>query len=173
MKSNLFRQATALAISSFVIFSGQALGISSNHQKFTDANTLSKSEIVIIAQGASKQASKDTVQACAQVEFAVEVLGKTITGVEQVEKQVEIQQLKEIPPDLRQPIVDSLKQSIKTFAEAQVIAEQDENSTLVITLTKVISVLDNVAEAIAQGQVGNLEVLNGAKADAEQGCQFQ
>ncbi len=162
MKNNLFHKATALAISSLVVFSGQALAIASNHQKYTKADESRDSEI-FIAQ----------VTACAQVKFAVEVLGQTITGVETVENIVKIKKLKEIPPELRPEIEKSLQESIDTMAEAVVIAEQEKNSKLVFTLTTVISVLENVAQAIAEGKVGQLEVLNGAKADAENGCQFQ
>ena len=150
---------TALFMGSLVIFSGQALAMKSNKQELTNAEALNDSEVAI--------AQQDTERLCAQVQVGVAILDRIITRLEQVEKQVEIQQLKEIPPEFRAEIVNSLKQVINSIAEFQILAEQDKDSQLLITITTVIGVLDNVAEAIAKGQVGQAVRLKGVKAEAE------
>ncbi len=167
MKKPLFNKMTALAMGSLMVFSGQALAIKSNNQKIIDAEALNNLEIVI--------AQQDTGRACAQVKFGVAKLDQIITALEQV-KQLGIQQLKEIPPEVRAQIVNHLKEAIKALVEAKEIVEEDENSELVIAITTVIAILDQVAGDIASGagEVSQVvEVLKGVKADAERACQFQ
>ncbi len=168
MKNQLFNKATALVMGSLMVFSGQALAIKSNNHKIIDAEALNNSEIVI--------AQQDTGRACAQVQVGVAILDQIITALEDtifIIPVIPIYPREEIPPEFRDELKESLREAIKAFAEALGIAEKDKNKELVITITTVIGVLDNVAEAIANGKVGQVEVLKGVKAEAERACQFQ
>ncbi len=171
MKNNLLgKQLTALVIGSLMILSGQALAIKSNNHKIIDAEALNNSKIII---------AQESIEACAQVKFGVAILDQIITKIKQG---LEIQPRGEIPPEVRDQIesylIKSLREAINAFAMAQGIAEKDKKKELVITLTTVISVLENVAQAIASGagEVSQLEqlleVLKRVKAEAEQACQF-
>ncbi len=143
MKNNLLNKATALVMTSLVVFSGQALAISSNNnQELTNAEPLGKSELFIAQNEAG-------VALAVAVGVAVEAMGKVVTRVETVA-------IKEkIPPEFITEVKDELDKALGATAKAESIAKKDKNFSVVQVLAVAISSLGNAVEAVATGDAGN------------------
>ena len=147
MKNKLFRQATALVMSSFVVFLGQASVIASNNQKIiiTDKR-LGNSERII--------AQANSIDVVVAIAVALNVLGQAVSIVESRAIRNEI-------PEEFVPIVNqALGDAQRNFAMAQSSAEQGDNFAAATALSTGISILgDGVVRALAVGDAGTARAL--------------
>lgn len=152
MKNNLFRKATVLVMGSLTLFSGQALALSSNHQEFTDADVLGKSESVI-AQGVSVGAA---------VSIAVEALGQAVTVV----RTASVQQ--DFPPELSDVVLARLQAAQSSLASAQSSARKGDNFAVAKAIATAVSAIGDSAQAVAKADAGSAKAIAEVIATANQ-----
>lgn len=147
MKNKLFRQVTAIVMSSSVVLLSQISAIASNNQKSTTPNNRLDNAEMMIAQS-------NAISVVAAVAVAVDVLGQAVSVVEtRVVRN-------EIPEELVPIVNQALGDAQRNFATAQSSAEQGDFFATATALSTGISVLgDGVVAAVAAGDAGTAQAL--------------
>ena len=165
MKEKLFRQATTLVISSFVVFLSQASVIASNNQKITITDHgLGKSESIIAQLPDVTPANDITVGAA--VAIALDVLGQSVTIAES--RAVS----NSIDPTIAPLVRDALGEASGSFATAQSSAESGEFANVAQAVVTGVNILTPaITQAVAVGDTETAQaiaqvVLNGQNAAA-------
>lgn len=148
MNNNRLSNATALAMGLLVIFSGQALSFSFNHEELNNEDVSNNSNFLI---------AQENISVGVAVAVATKVLNRAITVAETVTKTRGVN----VPPEYRDIVLPKLRQAQQSMAKAETSVRKGDNAQVASAVSQAVSFMSEAA-AYAKADAGTVQAITQA-----------
>ncbi|QLE56135.1 hypothetical protein [Nostoc sp. TCL26-01] len=148
MNNNRLSNATALAMGLLVIFSGQALSFSLNHQELNNSKGANHSQFMI---------AQENVSVSVAVAVATKVLNRAVSVAETVVKTTPVN----VRPEYRDIVLPRLRQAQQSMAKAETSAKKGDNAQVASAVSQAVSFMGEAA-AYAKADAGTVQAITQA-----------